>query len=256
MSGNEASTPWFEEFFDQHYLDYWAQMLHEERTSREVEFLVGALDLPNGARILDLCCGQARHAVELARLGYEVTGLDLNRFLLDAGRRLASKAGVEVRFVEGDMREIPFEGAFDAVVNLFTAFGYFEEERENERALESVERCLKPGGVFLLDQTHVLRAAADFQPRVWTKFDDGTLLVEEREFDARTVRYRTRAVYVRPDGRRAERRNDIRCYTCAELSGMLERAGLEVTDVYGGFDGSELTIASKRLIVISRRPTG
>ncbi len=246
---------WYDEFFDEHYLDYWAQILHRERTSREVSFIAEKLALPHGAKILDLCCGQARHAIELAKLGYDVTGLDLNKFLLDAGRKFSEKAGVNIRFVQGDMREIPFDNEFDAVVNLFTAFGYFEQEEENQRALASVHRCLRPGGTFLLDQSHVLRAARDFHPRVWQEYPDGTLLIEERKLDARTVRYKTRATYIKPDGSRVEHHNDIRGYTCAELSNMLRAAGLEVIDVFGDFGGAELAITSKRLIIISRKGT-
>jgi len=243
---------WFDEFFDEHYLGYWAQMLDEERTACELAFIRDKLGLQDGAKVLDLCCGQARHAVELAKSGWNVTGLDLNEFLLDRARDAAGDAGVDVRFVRADMREIPFENEFDAVINLFTAFGYFEDDAENQRVLESVARCLKPGGRFLIDHTHVLCAARDFQPDVWRQYADGTIQIEEREFDARQVRFRTKATFLKPDGSQAERCNDIRCYTCAELCHMLRAAALDVQEVYGGFDGSELTIESKRLIIISR----
>jgi len=244
---------WFDEFFDEHYLDYWAQMLDEERTAREVGFIVDALALPPAAKILDLCCGHARHATALAGLGYAVTGLDLNEFLLAEARNAAAGHGVDIRFVQADMREIPFEHKFDAVVNLFTAFGYFEDDSENQRVLRSVARSLKPGGKFLLDHTHVLRAAADFQPHVWKEYPDGTMLIEERRFDARRVRVRTRAIFVKPDGTRAERCNDIRCYTCAELSGMLDEAGLKVQAVFGDFEGGELSLTSRRLILVAQK---
>ncbi len=119
--------------------------------------------------------------------------------------------------------------------------------------LESVERALKPGGRFLIDHTHVLSAARDFEPYVWRQYADGTIQVEEREFDARRVRFRTKATFIKPAGSRPERCNDIRCYSCAELCNMLIAAGLEVQDVYGGFDGSELTLESKRLIIIAHK---
>lgn len=247
---------WFDEFFDEHYLDYWARMLDEERTDREVRFVAGQLDLPAGSAILDLCCGQARHAIALAKLGYRLTGFDLNSFLIDAARKYAADAGADIRLVQGDMREIPFEAEFDAALNLFTAFGYFEDESENQRVLEGVARALKPGGKFLIDQSHVLRAVRDFQPRVWQRYPDGTTLIEERRLDARTMRYGTRATYIKPDGTRAERQNDIRCYTCAELSAMLRAAGLEVTGVFGDFEGAELTLDSKRLVILSQKSSG
>lgn len=244
---------WFDEFFDEHYLKYWARMLDDDRTARELDFVVKTLALPDGAKVLDLCCGQARHAVELAKLGYDVTGVDLNDFLLGAAGKAAEEAGVDLRLVRADMREIPFEDEFDGVINLFTAFGYFDDDEQDRRVLESVHRCLKPSGKFLVDQSHVLRAVRDFQPRVWREYPDGTKLLEECEFDARRVRFTTRATYIKPDGSRVERRNRIRSYTCPELSRMLSQAGLEVIAVFGDFDGSELTLRSKRLIIISQK---
>ena len=246
---------WFDEFFDEHYLGYWAQMLDTDRTERELAFIRDKLGLERGAKVLDLCCGQARHAVELARHGWNVTGLDLNEFLLDRAREAAREAGVAVRFVRADMREIPFENEFDAVINVFTAFGYFEDDEENERVLEAVARCLKPGGRFLLDHTHLLWAVRDFEPNARREYPDGTVQIEERTFDARAVRFKTKATFIKPDGSRAERENDIRCYTCAELCRMLGHAGLGVVDVYGGFDGRPLTLDAKRLIIISQKQT-
>ena len=244
---------WFDEFFDEHYLRYWARMLDEERTARELDFVVKTLALPDGAKVLDLCCGQARHAVELAKLGYDVTGVDLNDFLLGTAGKAAEEAGVDLRLVRADMREIPFEDEFDGVINLFTAFGYFDDDEQDQRALESVHRCLKPGGKFLVDQSHVFRAVRRFQPRVWREYPDGTMLLEECEFDARRVRFTTQATYIKPDGSRVERHNRIRSYTCPELCRMLSQAGLEVISVFGDFDGSELTLRSKRLIIISQK---
>ena len=79
------------------------------------------------------------------------------------------------------------------------------------------------------------------------------MLIEERRFDARRVRVRTRAIFIKPDGTRAERCNDIRCYTCAELTGMLDQAGLEVQAVFGDFEGGELSLASRRLILVAQK---
>jgi len=244
---------WFDEFFDEHYLDYWAQILPPERTAREVRFIVEQIAPPEGGAVLDLCCGQARHAVELAKLGYRVTGLDLNEFLLDRAREAAAEAGVDLTLVQGDMREIPFDGQFDAVVNLFTAFGYFEDNAQNQRVLDGVARSLKPGGTFLLDQSNLLRAVCEYQPRVWHKYEDGTMLIENRIFDPHTLRFTTHATYIKPDGGRAERTNAIRCYTCPELRHMLEAAGLGIIAVFGDFDARELSHESKRLIVLSQR---
>lgn len=94
-----------------------------EVTRREVDAILAMSGAKPGTSILDLCCGVGRHAVEFARQGFEVTGLDISSTFLDVARRKAVQAGVQITWVEGDMRDIPFEDRFDLVVNLFGAWG-------------------------------------------------------------------------------------------------------------------------------------
>lgn len=109
-----VNQPWYSEqegFFGPHYLSTYtdAGYLSEERTQQEVDFLVDVLGLQKGARILDLACGHGRHAVEFARRGYNVVGQDLNSFFLEKAEEAAKEAGVQVQWVQGDMREVSFE---------------------------------------------------------------------------------------------------------------------------------------------------
>ena len=132
----EYDPEWYRSFFGKEYLDIYGHLLTEENSEAEAEFVMRALDLKPGDRVLDLCCGTGRHAVPLARAGLKVTGLDLSEEYLTIARSAAYEADVEVRLVQGDMREIPFRGEFDAVVNMFTAFGYFDSEADDQRVLD------------------------------------------------------------------------------------------------------------------------
>ena len=110
--------------------------------------LSGCSGWPRGVRLLDLCCGHGRHAVPLAQLGYRVSGLDLSRPLLARAAAAAAAQGQRVGLVEADMRRLPFaDGSFDAVLNLFHAFGYLEDEAQDELVLDEVARVLAPGAV-------------------------------------------------------------------------------------------------------------
>src|SRR5205814_3776760 len=134
------------------YFPLYAPFLPPEKTEREVDDLLRLLKLPPGSAILDLGCGYGRHALPLAQRGYQVTGFDKSEHLLRLAQQSDAIAQrVQVRWIHGDMRDIPFTNEFDAVLSLFSSFGYFEEEEENQRVLHQVQRALKPGGLLLMD---------------------------------------------------------------------------------------------------------
>jgi len=134
------------------YLWFWEPMLSEKRSEREAELAWRLLGLEPGMEVLDLACGHGRLSNRLARRGARVTGLDRSgRFLERAGADAAS-LGVEVDYVEGDMRELPWRDRFDAVLNWFTAFGYFRDD-ELHGILRRARGALKPGGRFAVE-TH------------------------------------------------------------------------------------------------------
>ena len=128
-------TDWYTKFFNEDYPKIYCERLSQDATERETAFVVDALGLRDGDRVLDLACGHGRHAVALAQRGMVVTGQDLNEDYLRMAREDAARAGVEIETVHGDMREIPFTDEFDAVINMFTAFGYFDSEDEDVRVL-------------------------------------------------------------------------------------------------------------------------
>ena len=144
-------TDWYTKFFNEDYIEIYSERLSRDATERETAFVVDALGLRDGDRVLDLACGHGRHAVALAQRGMVVTGQDLNEDYLRMAREDAARAGVEIETVHGDMREIPFTDEFDAVINMFTAFGYFDSEDEDVRVLEAVANALESGGKLLLD---------------------------------------------------------------------------------------------------------
>ncbi|HVP15133.1 MAG TPA: class I SAM-dependent methyltransferase, partial [Terriglobales bacterium] len=189
----------------------------------------------------------------LARRGFRMTGVDFNPRYLTAAEEDAAAAGVRVRWVAADMRELPFANAFDAAYSYFTSFGYFSDA-ENERVLEGVARALRPGGSFLLDVANRDRVLTHPQERLWNQLDDGSLLMEETSLDLRTSQVRSRQIHITPaSGAQITKEFTLRAYTCAELESLCGRHGLAVREVWGGPDRSEYTSESRRLVLVATR---
>jgi SAM-dependent methyltransferase len=150
------------------------------------------------------------------------------------------------------MRELPWpDASFDGLINLWTAFGYFETQEENERVMREFARVLAPGGVLVLDTVNQPALLRGFREKSWRELDD-TLLLERHEYDQVTGRSRAFWTFVR-DGSRAELSFEHRLYTTPEYVEMMRRYGLEPTGFFGGFDGSELTWDTWRQIIVAGR---
>ncbi len=239
---------WYESFFE---ADEWvllATTRDAERTELEVEFVSSQIR-PAG-RVLDVPCGTGRVAVPLAERGFTVAGLDISEAVLAVARR----DGPGIDFRQGDMRELPWpDESFDAVLNLWTAFGYFETQAEDERVLIEIARVLVPGGVFVLDTVNQAALVRGFRPQAWDELEDGTVLLQQHGYDLITGRSQAVWTFLR-EGQRRELSFDHRLYTTPEYVELLRRAGLEATAFFGAADGSELTWDSWRQIVVAHKP--
>lgn len=142
METNIYSALWFQLFIP---------LQTEELTEKDVDFLSRQLPFPRYTRVLDLCCGPGRHALRLARRGYQVVGLDRDETVVDEARRRAAEAGQKVTYTVGDMRQVSrITGTFDAVINMWQSFSYFDEET-NKDVLRQIYSKLMPGGRFIID---------------------------------------------------------------------------------------------------------
>ncbi len=238
----DVSADWYDGFFENDWLEQIALGIPDEQTAEQVEFLVEKVGLEKGARVLDLACGHGRIALELARRGYRVTGLDLSPRSLQLAREAAERDGLEIEWVEADMRDIPAGAEFDAVVNVFTALLV-----ELDRAALPL---LKPAFAVAADEPEQV----DDVDEETATYGERACDTDEHEFDFLRGRNAARWTFLYPDGRRSELLHSVRTYTPHELASMLERAGLAVEEAWGGWDGSELSFESRRLIMLARKP--
>jgi SAM-dependent methyltransferase len=249
-----ARSAWYVDFFRDDYLNVYGHMFTEERAEKESTFAARALDLKPGASVLDLCCGQGRHSVQLAKNGFKVTGLDLNPDYVGLARQSAKAANLEIETVAADMREIPYANQFDAIVNMYSSFGYLESEAEDLKVLESAARALKTGGQLMLDMLNREWAIDNYIPNDWHSGADGTLYIERRDLDLATSRMHVHFIVVDPKGGRRESiGHNIRLYTLTEMTRLLERAGMNMTAVFGGFEGEAYAISTRRMIIVAKK---
>ncbi len=255
-------TPWYKSLFERDYYDYFyvggprgifSEEERQRQSEAQTEFIAEALELPERGRVLDLCCGHGRHSVPLAQRGYRVTGLDLSAYHLRLAKAAAGRAGVEVEWLHRDMREIPGRRRFDAVINCFTSFGYFESEEDDQRVLDGVARSLRPGGRFFIDTINHDWLMRVFRETNWLERPEGGFALERRCYDIHNGRIENEWVYVTADGELRRQSFSHRVYTYTELVRMLARAGLAVRQSWGNFDGIDFSMQSPRMIVLAEK---
>jgi len=235
------------------YLYFYKDSLTEERTKAEIDFLVKELQLDKSMKILDLACGHGRHANRLAKLGYNVTGVDISQGFLEIAKKEAKEKGISVKYIQEDMRNISFIEEFNRVLLLFTSFGYFEDE-ENLKVLKNIADALKPGGLFCFDTANRDEFLKHILPyKVTEKGND--LMIDRITFDSITGRLYNRRIIIR-NGKREDKPFFVRFYNPTEIRDLLEKAGLEIYKMYGDWQANPFTSGSTRMIIIAEKPKG
>ena len=244
-----ADNVW-REFFDSYAPQYMNEAFTADRV-REAEFLVELFGLPAGATILDVGCGTGRHAVELARRGYRVTGLDLSAGMLAEAAKAAGEAGVEVELVQADATDFSFARGFDAAACLcegaFTLVGADDPFDHDLAILRNVCAALKPGALFVLTASNGMRLIRSATPEQ----------VEAGRFDPLTLSESYDMEWETPQGpRRVPARE--RGYVPSELTLLCRMAGFEVEQVWGGTAGAwgrrPVDLDEWEIMVVMRKP--
>jgi len=247
---------WWEEsygFFDRDYLDNFEPLVDEESTKMQVEFIIKALEIPPGSKILDLAGGMGRHSIELALKGFQCVLLDINTAFLNKARELAKQKDVNIEIINRDMREIDYCESFDGVISMSTSFGYFSNDEDHFRVINSVFKSLRRGGKFLLDLDNRERIIKFFKKYEWFKVKD-TFVLRNAELDLYENRIKENIVRICLDKRNVkEHFITIRMFTLNEIKTMVERGGFNIIQVFGNYDFSNYNMESYRMILLSQK---
>jgi SAM-dependent methyltransferase len=221
---------WWEELFNDDFVRTMAKIT-DKQISREANFIEESLGVAKGSALLDLGCGTGLHAIELTKRGYQVIGFDLSLPMLARAADEAQERNQKINFVQGDMRDLPFEEMFDGVYSWNTSFGYFDEEK-NGQVITKVHRALKKGGQFLLDVVNRDYIIKQSPSLAWFE-GDGCICMDEMQIDFITSRMRIKRTMMMDDGRSREIEYSMRIYSLHELGKLLHEHGFRVAEVSG-----------------------
>jgi D-alanine-D-alanine ligase len=256
-------SDWWKTLFNSVYLKTDGDVVeHEGNTAREVELLIRAAILEPNDRILDLCCGQGRHCIELARRGFkQVAGLDRSRYLIRLAKKRAKALGLNVSFHEGDARKFKLpENYYHCVAVFGNSFGYFEREDDDIAVLESIKKVLLPDGNLAMDLVDGEWMRTNFEPRSWEWIDQDQFVCRERSLAADDSRLVSREVVVHAErGVIADQFYAERLYTKDTIKELLEKVGYSNIRCHGQVAtesdrNQDLGMMAHRMFITCRAP--
>jgi SAM-dependent methyltransferase len=243
---------WFE---DEVFWERFAPIMFDPARWAEVPAVADGIERlagvsPRGGRVLDLCCGTGRVAVELAARGYATTGVDITAAYLRAARESCDDEGVRVELVREDARRFVRPRFFDLAVNLYFSFGYFNDPADDSLLARNVRASLVDGGAFVIETVGKEIAMRDFIEGEWFDREGYTVLTEYAPVDS-WAGLRNRWILI--DGaERIERSFVQRLYSATELRRLLLDAGFSSVEIYGDWDGSPYDQKARVLITVAR----
>jgi D-alanine-D-alanine ligase len=256
----EVDPDWWKTLFDDVYLLTDARSVDNEAvTRREIDIFTSLLSLRPGDRILDLCGGHGRHAIELSRRGFHgCTVLDYSQRLLDIGAGNAAVGNCPVRFLQGDARHTGLAAeTFDHILILGNSLGYIPDPDADLEILRECRRLAKPRGWLLLDVTNGAAVNTSMAPQAWHEIGEDVVVCRQREVKKASIRARE-LVLSKTDGMIRDRTYSIRLYRADDLADLVRRAGFEGIQVHT--DASALDpdldvgCMNHRIVVAARKP--
>jgi SAM-dependent methyltransferase len=232
-------------------VESWLQMVGEEQTKAEVEFIKKELGVSLPAKILDVPCGGGRHSLALAAAGYQMTGVDISADFLKAARSAPAERKLSVTWEQRDMRDLPWQNTFDGAFCFGNSFGYYDDIG-NAEFLRAVAGALQSGAKFILDTGALMEALLfSFQERNWYQIGDMKFLRNAR-YDPPSSRVETEYTIIR-DKQTETKSAWHRIFTYRELFELVAKAGFKDLQGYAGLNREAFVLGSKRLLLVATK---
>ena len=242
---------WWENFFHGVALDFWRAAISDEQTRAETDFLEKQLQLPAGAKVLDVPSGNGRLSIALAKRGFSLTAVDqATEFILEA-QKISAQAGVAVDWKQHDMRDLPWTEEFAGAFCFGNSFGYLDDEG-NAEFLRAVATTLRRGARFVLDNGAVAECLLPILQERRTLECGGITLDSETRYDHKQGRIFTNYTFIR-DGLSDTRPASQRVYTYREITDLLNQAGLEPVAAFSSLAEEPFKFGAQRLFLVAEK---
>lgn len=239
----EQSKTWFSEWFNTHYYHILYKHRNHEEAKVFIENLTSFLELPKERTILDLACGKGRHSIFLNSLGYKVIGADLSENSITYANQFANK---DLNFIVQDMRE-PFKVKVDAVFNMFTSFGYFDDDAEDIKVLQNIADAIPENGVAVIDYMNVHKVIANL-------VTEETVDRDNLQFDIKrslTNGFITKEIDLTDQGKEFHFMERVKAIDLKKFTNYCEQANLKIKHIFGDYHLNDFNeVSSDRLILI------
>lgn len=232
------------------YIFFYKDRINEKHTVAEVDFIIDKLGLNENSKILDLACGHGRHTNLLALKGFNVIGFDSSEGFLEIGKNAAKDKNADVEYVSGDMRELTYRNEFSATLMIFTAFGYFSDP-ENLKVMKNINRGLKKNGMLCFDILNRDYMLKDFPKTAICDLGEN-IMIDRMSFDTKAGIFLNRRIIIR-NGKRRDAPYAVRMYNYNEIKELLSKAGMKIEEVFGGYDKSDFSSESRRMVLIAQK---
>lgn len=243
-----SASPWFETWFDSPEYDLVYQHRTREEADLFVERLIAATNLEAGSRVSDIACGRGRHALAFARHGMDVHGYDLSERALRIARDRAENEGLRLHFHAHDKRIPVCTQCSDLVVNLFTAFGYFNSDEEHRDALHAMIQAVKPDGFFVQDFLNPAYIQTHLVPETELQLDHAQVKIHRWIADGRVCKSLT----LLKEGEEHTFQESVAMLPPEKISRWIEEAGLKIVHHWGTYEGEPWSPESPRSILIAQ----
>lgn len=241
---------WFEEWFDSPLYEKLYANRDDAEAKILADHLVKIIPASKYRNILDLGCGRGRHSINMALRGYHVTGVDLSEAAINKARIRSEKLGLDIEFLIGDMRT-PLNTKFDAIINLFTSFGYFEDDDENAMVLKAMREMLHSECMLVIDYMNAQNVVRHYVPHEKGKIDDVsyeiTRFIENDTINKRMVFQRNGSEQEKVFTER------VKLYSLDWFEQKLSEQGVKITSIYGDYEFNKFDpLKSSRLIILGK----